>query len=159
MNAGIETEISPGNNSTSVSPLFYLSFAVDYFNAHKAYSSGKKFSPASHYLICRSIELSLKAFLLSSGYVIKDLRDNIGHDMEKLLKKSIRLHINLLCDFSEEQVKELIKANVWYSRKGFEYYSLRNIEEGNNILPDIKVLEKMAECLIENLESLCIKAS
>jgi len=41
-------------------PTGFIIYAQDFLNSFKAYSPEKPFSPAKYYLICRSIELSLK---------------------------------------------------------------------------------------------------
>ncbi len=50
-----------------ISPIGFLTYAKDFYNASEAYISEKPFSPSCYYLVCRSLELSLKAYLLTEG--------------------------------------------------------------------------------------------
>lgn len=46
------------------------------------------FSMPRYYLTSHSIELSLKAFLMTQGLSLQKLKDKFGHDLEKLYLKT-----------------------------------------------------------------------
>lgn len=139
----------------------FLVYATDFLNAHKSYKSPKPFSPASYYLICRSLELSLKAYLLANGVTRKEIRNQkqLGHNLEKILQKAIDLNLYSISPISVKQEKEIKKANSWYARKGFEYFELQNIVDGKETLPDLIVLVEIAEKLTVDLKPLCLSVS
>ena len=144
-----------------VSPTGFLVYARDFLEAHKSHKPEKPFSPASYYLICRSLELSLKAFLLTKGVTRPEIRDRkkLGHNLQKILERAFELDINSVSPISSEQVLEIEKANNWYARKGFEYFEIKNIVDGKETLPDLNVLVEFAERLAIDLEPLCLSAA
>lgn len=145
----------------NVSPTGFLVYATDFLNAYKSYKSANPFSPASYYLVCRSLELSLKAYLLASGVTRQEIKNTrqLGHDIQKLLQKAISLKINSISPISSMQEQEIQKANGWYTRKGFEYFELQNIVDGEETLPDLGALVKVADQLIVDLKPLCLSVA
>src|SRR3569833_3241482 len=60
-------------------------YATDFLAAAQAFEAPEnRFSPVKYYLVCHSIELSLKSFLFSAGF-IKKHRQQLGRDGEKAL--------------------------------------------------------------------------
>ncbi|MBL8207946.1 MAG: hypothetical protein JNM09_27175 [Blastocatellia bacterium] len=145
----------------NASPRAFLVYAADFLNAHKSYKSAKPFSPASYYLVCRSLELSLKAYLLANGVTRQEIKNQkmLGHDLQKLLQKAVTLKINSISSISPTQEQEIQKANGWYARKGFEYFELQNLVDGNETLPDMSVLIEIADQLIVDLKPLCLSVA
>jgi hypothetical protein len=142
----------------NISPMGFLVYAADFLNAHKSHNSEKPFSPVSYYLVCRSLELSLKAFLLAHGVTRQEIKyqSKLGHNLQKLLQKAIELNINSVSPISIVQKDEILKANDWYVRKGFEYFELHNIADGKEKLPDLRVLVEAADQLVVNLKPFCL---
>jgi hypothetical protein len=50
-----------------ISPLGFHRYASEFLRAAQGFKINDGFSPVPYYLICRSTELSLKAFLLAKG--------------------------------------------------------------------------------------------
>jgi hypothetical protein len=143
-----------------ISPLAFLGYSKDFYSAYTSYTSEDPFSPATYYLICRSLELSMKAYLLTEGVSRDQLKKrSLGHDLDKILKKSKKLGLFSIVSMSDEEHVHIAKANSWYVRKGFEYFEIKNIVENCSTLPDIQVLERIANQLIEKLEPVCLAAS
>ena len=143
-----------------ISPMGFLVYSKDFYNARTSYNSENPFSPATYYLICRSIELSMKAYLLAKGVSRDELRKrSLGHDLDKILKKAKELSLLSTVSITDAEQDHIAKANSWYARKGFEYFEIKNIVEGRSTLPDIQVLEQLARRLIEKLEPVCMAAS
>jgi len=84
---------------------------------------------------------------------------SLGHDLDKILNKSIKLGLCSIVTISNEEKAHIAKANRWYVRKGFEYFEIRNIIENRSTLPDIRVLDRLANQIIEKLEPVCLAAS
>jgi len=112
-----------------VSPTGFLVYAADFLNAYESYKSDKAFSPASYYLVCRSLELSMKSFFLAKGVTRQEIKDRnkYGHALKKLLSKAKELGINSISPISDAQEEQIVKANDWYVRKEFEYFDPQNI--------------------------------
>jgi N-acetylglutamate synthase-like GNAT family acetyltransferase len=97
----------------------------------------------------------LKAFLLLEEQSERYIRLNIRHDLHKALKKAKELGIQRAVNITDADEYEIVKANEWYDRKGFEYFSFQNLNAGKDTLPNLEVLEAVAKQLIEKLESIC----
>jgi hypothetical protein len=75
-----------------ISPLGFHRYASEFLRAAQGFKINDGFSPVPYYLICRSMELALKAFLLAKGLPKKKLKErNLGHDLEKVLNKAISM--------------------------------------------------------------------
>lgn len=130
-------------------------------SAYESFETHKPFSPSKYYLVCRSIELSLKAYLLTKNLPIGNLKKRLGHDLDKILRKSKELGFDSDIGISEDEKAELERANLWYKRKGFEYFSIENMVkgyQGNSSLPDLQVLVALANKLISTIKPLCLDA-
>lgn len=157
-NTNITIKVEPGH--VFMSPLAFIIYSKDFYNAYTSFSPENAFSPAAYYLICRSLELSMKAYLLASGVSRDQLKiKGLGHDLDKILLKSKDLGLSSIVSITDEEYNNIIKANRWYVRKGFEYFELKNIVESRSTLPDINVLERLAHQLIIKLEPFCLEAS
>ena len=143
-----------------ISPIGFLEFGKDFYNAFCAYKPDRKYSPSSYYLICRAIELSFKAYLLAKGINRKNLKSkSLGHNLVSILRKSKELGIDSVISLTGDEIANLKKANSWYADKGFEYFQLRNLIRDDNKLPDVEVLKDLVEKLFEKLQPVCLEAS
>jgi hypothetical protein len=110
------------------------------------------FLPA-YFLLGRSIELSLKAFLLHRGLPIKELRKKkFGHNLVTLLNESLNNGIEkeIAINNVEKGVIELLSYD--YADKRFEY----RITGGQYCLPLIDVTCEIAKKLaFMDLNNLC----
>jgi hypothetical protein len=138
---------------------FFL-YSEDFLAAYHAYSPNVPFSPAKCYLVCRSLELSLKAFLSSRGESVSDIKKEIGHDLGSALDKATNLGILDAVGMSAEDECEIRKANEWYQFKRLEYFAIQNlVDVWNKDTPNLQALAKIAGQLIETLEPICRAAS
>ena len=143
-----------------ISPLGFHRYAAEFLRAAQVFKINDGFSPAPYYLICRSIELALKAFLLVKGVPKKSLKEkNLGHDLEKVLKKAISMGIDNVLPISRQHRKEVRKANTYYASKGFEYFEVIRAVTGYRNLPDLPALSDFASLLIAKLEPICLQAT
>jgi hypothetical protein len=128
-------------------------YAIDFLSAAQAFEMPKnRFSPVRYYLICHSIELSLKSFLFSTAGFKKKDRKKLNHDLEKALDAAENKG---LCDHLEVTSNDrdtLQKANKLYSKKEFEYFeSLETIYDPHDF--DLDVLASFAQRLLDAIES------
>jgi len=139
-----------------VSPYFFIKYAEDFFEASSAHDSSIKFSPVKYYLVCHSIELSLKAFLLLKGVSKSDIRSrSLGHNLSNILEKCLSLGLEEIVQITDPQKSMLTELNEWYSRKGFEYFEIKNLAAGAGDLPDVILAQELATLLINNLREPC----
>lgn len=144
-----------------ISPMGFHRYASDFLGAAKGIEIKNEFSPVPYYLVCRSLELSLKAFLLAKGVSKEKLKDrrSLGHDLEKVLGKAISLGIDEFVSLLPSYKVELAKANKYYASKGFEYFKIVKAATGYRDLPEINVLSDFATHLVDKLNEVCLKAS
>jgi hypothetical protein len=140
-------------------PFMFYELAFEFWRAAKDLEVKGVFSPVHYFLYCRSIELSLKAFLLAKKVPVSRLRDRkgVGHDLERALEEA---ELRGLCDIVEipcEFREELRKANYFYVKKqGFEYADDYEVLMGfGNLQPSTEVLSEFASMLVTNLEKVC----
>jgi len=144
-----------------ITPFGFYHYGKEFFDAALGIKQSTKYSPVPYYLYCHSIELFLKSFLLVKGVTKKELKDtkNYGHNLEKILKKTIELGLNEFVQIKPEQEEEILKANEYYNvpRKGFEYFEVvRGIKEYPE-LPDLSLLKRVAYELSNNLKAVSFR--
>jgi hypothetical protein len=143
-----------------ISPLGFHRYASEFLKAAQGFKINDGFSPVPYYLTCRSMELSLKAFLLAKGFPKKRLKEkNLGHDLEKILEKAISMGLDTFVSLLPQHKEELKKANKYYASKGFEYFEVIKAMTGYRNLPDISVLTDVAALLVSKLEPVCLQAT
>ena len=74
-----------------------------------------------YYLLSHSIELTLKAFLLTKGHTVPELI-KISHDLEELLRLAELRGICGLVSFEERHLDAIELANAIYKKKEWEYH-------------------------------------
>ena len=78
-----------------INPLGFHRYASEFLRAAQDFRMNDGFSPVPYYLVCRSIELALKAFLLAKGIPEGELKGkSLGHNLEEVLKKAMSLGFN-----------------------------------------------------------------
>ena len=143
-----------------ISPLGFHRYESEFFRVAQDFKSNDGFSPVPYYLICRSVELALKAFLLAKGVPEEKLRrKTLGHDLEKVLNKAISMGLDKVVSISPQHKMELRKANNYYASKGFEYFEVIRAVTGYQNLPDFSALSDFALLLLSKLEPLCLQAT
>ena len=127
-------------------------YAEDFLSAAITFETPEnRFSPIPYYLICHSIELSLKSYLFTAGYSKKDFK-KLSHDLVRALRATQDNGIEKYIEISSTEEEAVIKANQLYPKKEFEYFeSLETIYDPHDF--DIEVLESFAKRLIESIES------
>lgn len=135
-------------------PRGMLYWATEFFEAYKIIQKEKGHFLALYqvkfYLLCHTIELLLKAYLLMKGYTVREIRSKaIGHNLIKLT--------NMVIDKEEVKISSeaytlLAKVNAYYELKKFEYF-----ERGYKDLLNIVDLEKEYLILIAQIKPLIQK--
>ena len=155
------TVITPATAIVNISPIGFHHYASEFaaFARQAQAGLGGTFSPVPYYLYCRSLELVLKAFLLAKGVAKNDLKGrNLHHDLQKNLLKARALGLEQTDPFAAHWEDEIRKANVYYARKGFEYFDVIAAARGYPQLPALDALNEIVTALLERLEPICLAA-
>ena len=130
-----------------VTPSGLLRHANEFLHAAElVLKDSNEVSIPSYFLFGRSIELSFKAFLLSRGMRISELKSKkFGHDLSALLDEALSRGIGELIVIDElaEGVIRLLSED--YLNKRFEYRETGGIY----LLPLINVTKRVAKELSE----------
>jgi hypothetical protein len=147
--------IQVGTAHLFITPLGFHTYATDFLMAARELKAPVHFSPVPYYLLCRSIELSLKSYLLGTGVTKKTLKKKLGHDLEKILKRAKKERLSDLVQLTVVQEKCLEKANKYYASKGFEYFEAINALRGYRDRPALAELDSLAAELVSKLKKYC----
>jgi hypothetical protein len=129
-------------------------YSQEFLEASLAISEMRKgkLSISAYYLCGHSIELALKAFLRGNGFSIEQLQRKIGHDLGKALAEAIENGIEGLIKFNKEEKALIELLNISYKRKELEY-----ITTGFKRFPEIEIIHKIAQSLIDSIKTFCIE--
>lgn len=114
----------------------------------------------AYFLFGRSIELSLKAYLLGCGMPISELasrkksRKKFGHDLASLLEEAQRRSLNNIVQLNQHEIEAINLLNFDYKEKRLEY----RVTGGRYCLPLIEVTEEVARKLVFNLKTFCTES-
>jgi hypothetical protein len=144
-----------------LTPFGFLRYARHFLTAAQALPADPKFSPVPYYLLCHSIELALKAFVMASGKPLDFVKNQLGHDLQKALKAANDLGLAAVAAVPPDEEAEIDKAHEYYNvkAKGFEYFNIEPAVTGYPDLPSLPVLEMVAERLVRKLEPVCLAAA
>jgi hypothetical protein len=127
----------------NLSPLMFHTYAIHYIQCKCSFTKADTYSPVLYFLLCRAIELELKAKHLESKSR-NEIKDKYGHN---LLKSYDELpNEQQILNQSEHQ--ELKNASVIYNKKGFEYVSVYDAVTGMKYFPSLTMLEQIATKLV-----------
>lgn len=135
-------------------------YAADFLSAAKAVPAPEvPFAPARIYLICRALELSLKAFLSLKGRSLEQLAGGqFGHDLDNLLTQAENQGISNLVNLDSRQLAHIRFASTYYLEKVFEYPALAEATKAYPGNPDANLLLDAAEALVAALREPCLNA-
>jgi hypothetical protein len=127
-------------------------YAGDFLNAAKHFvPPSNRFSPVQYYLVCHSIELSLKAFLFSAGFN-KAARKSLNHNLETAINEAEANGLSAHLQVSAKERDLIRRANRLYPKKEFEYFeSLETIYDPHDFQLD--ELTCFAQTLFEAIEA------
>lgn len=127
----------------NLSPMAFRKWARQYYDCAGPLLSKTDFSPVPYFLLCRAIELELKAEHLETKRQPEVKRD-FGHDLAKSYA-ALPGHRQVLAA-GESNV--LNQANAIYSAKGFEYFNPEHALRGYSQYPDLSSLNAVARKLL-----------
>jgi len=143
--------LQASNTVAQVDGYWLRLYAGDFLAAAKVFEPPKnRFSAVPYYLICHSIELSLKSFLFSAGFNKVD-RKKLNHDLLKALRSAEDNGINAHIEITANDRVVLCKANRLYTKKEFEYFeSLETIYDPHDF--ELGTLTSFALRLFEAID-------
>jgi hypothetical protein len=150
--------VSPA--TVRISPLGFLLYAKDFLQAEASFVDPGRYSPVPYFLICQSIELALKAFLLARGREVADVKNEIRHDLGLALEKAKEAGLGGTVGISTEVEAAVSRATVYYKDgKRFQYFRVVDAVRAYPDLPNLAVLREFAQVLAERLEPICLAAA
>jgi hypothetical protein len=153
-----EVGIGMADKARRLRPFMFHELARQYVKAAGAVQMENDFSPVHHFLCCMSIELSLKAFLLTKGLSVSRLK-KLGHDLERGLEEAEFRGLFGIVEINSQSKEVLRKANYFYKRKqGFQYADEEEVlMEFGRLFQSGKVLYELASILVEQLHGVCFE--
>jgi hypothetical protein len=143
-------------------PLGLIMYADHYLYAAKTaqpWPDGGEYHPARLFLVCRSLELALKAFLSLRGRSLDELSGGaFGHGLDKLLVEADKQDLGALVELSEDQRWQIVRASIYYAEKVYEYPSVLEAMKAYPSRANMDRLIDAAETLIPPLREPCLHA-
>ena len=128
----------------NLSPMAFRKWAREYHECAIPLLSRPEFSPVPYFLLCRAIELELKAEHLE----IKrqpEVKSRFGHHLVKSYT-ALPHHLQVL-DTAELEI--LMQADSIYTRKDFEYFNPEHALRGYSQYPNLATLDEVARKLLK----------
>ena len=150
--------IQPETGHIYITPTGFLVYAQNFYSAAIKWETDGNYSPVPYFLFCRSIELGLKAFVLAKGEKMEVVKLKIRHNIDFALEKALNYSLADFLLTTEEEKKELQKANIYYNDKGFEYFNIKNLF-GKNDLLELEILKQYSEKLLKEIKPFIISTA
>ena len=133
--------IKVGTAHINLSPTLFHEYARQYLECERAFQSASSYSPVPYFLVCRAIELELKAKHLESKSRV-EVKKQFRHNLKKsydALPASAKL-------LDAAEYTELGRASDIYDipNKGFEYVSVGDAVTGLRNFPSLAILKRIA---------------
>jgi hypothetical protein len=120
--------------------------ARQYLECHRAYKPVAGYSPVSYFLLCRAIELALKAHHLQTKSRI-EVKKLYSHNISTLYR-DLPSNFKVLT-LAETTLLDTASAKYDVPNKGFEYVSLEDVLTAQQSFPEVSALEALAVRLVE----------
>lgn len=139
--------IKPETGYVPITPDAFHDWARQYLICRRSLVAAAGYSPVPYFLLCRSIELEMKARLLKEqGWPpnVKAVKDGFGHHLimaYNALPATQRI-------LTTADINALTAADRIYSSKGFEYFQLEQAVNGFADVPPLAALDAVAEKLL-----------
>ncbi|HEU0073840.1 MAG TPA: hypothetical protein VFS30_07495 [Dehalococcoidia bacterium] len=128
-----------------IGPASFHRWATHFYKCKQDFvpPDGHGFSPVPYFLLCRAIELELKARHFVRG--VSDVRKQYSHKLATSYNDLESFEKTL----TEDEFGVLVGAdNVYSGYKGFEYIQPGDLLRGFSTFPDLVVLDQVASKLI-----------
>ena len=135
--------VRPKGFDVNISPDAFHRWATDYLQCKRDFRSPDRFSPVPYFLLCRAIELEIKARHLKHVEQ-KDVKYKYWHSLIKAYK-ALDSDEKILSQIEEEA---LGIASEIYSKKDMEYFNPRDALTAYKRFPDLESLESITSKII-----------
>lgn len=144
-------------NEKTETPVGFLLHAQEFFSAADlVLSKCEGISLPAYFLLGRSIELSLKAYLLQHGIPISELRKKkYGHDLHALLNEAMNRGLLDIVKLDSQEIGVIDLLSYDYMEKRLEY----RITGGMYALPLIDITHDVTRRLAYDLEEVMSDAA
>ena len=135
----MSTISAAGGINANLAPNAFHRWAQHYYKCKQDFESPQRFSPVPYFLLCRTIELELKARhlrVMTQEQVKKAFRHDLIRAYDALPSPQKQL--------DSADVLLLRQANDFYSGKGFEYFDAENALTAYKRYPDLAALDRVA---------------
>jgi hypothetical protein len=129
--------------NVNLAPDAFRRWAGHYYECKQQFRPPDPFSPVPYFLLCRAIELGIKAKHLSRMKK-KQVKKEFGHNLIKAYN-ALGVSDQIL---TSAEVDILRQTNDIYSPKGFEYFDPVDALTAFSRYPDLEELDKIAKKLI-----------
>lgn len=137
-------KVEPGGIVGNLAPYAFHRWAKDLYECNKHFKSPEKFSPIPYFLLCRAIELAIKAKHLTR-MTQPQVKKKFRHDIMEAYK-ALDAKDRIL---TRPEIAVLGSANQIYGPKGFEYFDAEDALTGYSRYPDLEILDEIAKKLLE----------
>ena len=131
-----------GGINVNLAPDAFHRWATHYYKCRRDFQCPTEHSPVPYFLLCRAIELEIKAKHLVC-MTQTEVKERFGHDLKKAYD-ALDSHERIL---NESEERTLQKASAIYASKGFEYFEPEDALTGYRRFPDLVSLDSIARNL------------
>ena len=139
----MNTITGAGGINANLAPDAFHRWAQHYYKCRQDFESPQRFSPVPYFLLCRAIELELKARHLNV-MTQEQVKKAFGHDLLRAYEKLPSTQQQL----DSAEVLLLRQASEIYAGKGFEYFDAENALTAYKSYPDLAALDRVAQRLL-----------
>jgi hypothetical protein len=158
--------VQVGGATVRMGPVGFSLYAEEFYLAaisipeHSRAKENTRFTPVPYYLLCRALELMLKAFLLAKNKPLDQLKTRYGHNLETLWRAAKEEGLlDILGAFEPEFETDLRKANTYYKDKAFEYFDFRRWAHAYEGLPQFERFRDETKKIVDGTKEYCFSVS
>lgn len=134
-----------GGINANLSPDAFHRWATHYQKCRKDFQCPNRFSPVPYFLLCRAIELEIKARHLKKHMTQDQAKNKFGHNLLEAYEALDSADKTL----NQSEERTLQEVSDIYKDKGFEYFDPEDALTGYSRFPDLTLLDSIANKLIE----------
>jgi hypothetical protein len=136
--------IRPRSFHANLAPDAFHRWATHYRKCRMDFQCPHRFSPVPYFLLCRAIELEIKARHLKRMTQL-EVKKKFGHNLEEAYD-ALDSTEKGLTQIEENTLRRASK--IYNDNKGFEYFDPQDALTGYKRFPDLALLDSMASKLI-----------
>jgi HEPN domain-containing protein len=151
--------VTPGIGHVRLGPLGTQLRAGEFLAAAELLQERReRFTPVAAFLCCRSVELTLKAFLLARGNTYDQMKE-FAHDIVHLLSEAHARGLEAVVLLSGDELRVLRQANCDYMQNRLAYFDLFSTMSHYPNQPELGALTSVAARLLTHVERGCYESA